>query len=372
MKKLLLIIFTSILSGTSVRAKTCQSLFSGAERIFKNLAVEYIKFRMDIAEVFVDVIIPGKQGSSEAMSDAFDQATKLQIDLYKSYGILAGQSNMTIGAVDLIVPLKKWTGDLYTERTFRILNSPYDKIVITIKKTGGRRGMKFRACAKYSNGSPYDDKSGQIDKDADGTERTITFTKNMVDKNISLHLVAEGGFITDKCDYLLTVEGSFDEGEMQEIYDEQHPGGQNKNPGKGKQKNNTPRTNTEPRVQAPVQLESQPAKQAQATVRNTQDSAGGSSNGQVSNKPAAQPNNRQKPGNRQPDKTKLDDLKNPFDSTRKVKQPPMENGNGNKGARKQNANRNQGSGANGNATENADTLQPAGNQRTKPRKGGRN
>lgn len=120
MKKLLLIVFTLILSGTSVRAQTCQSLFSGAERIFNNLAVEYIKFRMDIAEVFVDVIIPGEQGSSEAMSDAFDRATKMQIDLYKSYGILAGQSNMTIGAVDLIVPLKKWTGN-HTEQMGFIL-----------------------------------------------------------------------------------------------------------------------------------------------------------------------------------------------------------------------------------------------------------
>ena len=174
---------------------------------------------MDAAKVFVDVIIPGKQGSNKAMNDLIDDATNMQIDLYKSYGVIAGQSNATIGAVDLIVPLKKWTGDLYTERTFQIMQSPYDKIVITIKKTDGKRGVEFTACAKYSNGSPYDTKSGKIENgnETAGQVRTITFQRNMLDKNISLHLVAHGALPTDKCEYTLTVEGFFDENEMKEI-----------------------------------------------------------------------------------------------------------------------------------------------------------
>jgi hypothetical protein len=115
-----------------------------AQADFNNLSQDFIKFRMDAAKVFVDVIIPGKQGSNKAMNDLIDDATNMQIDLYKSYGVIAGQSNATIGAVDLIVPLKKWTGDLYTERTFQIMQSPYDKIVITIKKQTEKRGWSLR------------------------------------------------------------------------------------------------------------------------------------------------------------------------------------------------------------------------------------
>ncbi len=209
-------IFLPVISSAQ---PSCKSIFSGAERIFNNLSQDFIKFRMDAAQVFLDVIIPGKQGSNKAMNDLIDDATKMQIDLYKSYGVITGQSNATIGAVDLIVPLKKWTGDLYTERTFQIMQSPYDKIVITIKKTDGKRGVEFTACAKYSNGSPYDTKSGKIENgnETAGQVRTITFQRNMLDKNISLHLVAHGALPTDKCEYTLTVEGFFDENEMKEI-----------------------------------------------------------------------------------------------------------------------------------------------------------
>lgn len=326
MKRIFFLLFALLTFNTATRAQTCQSLFSGAERIFNNLSVEFIKFRMDIAQVFVEIIIPGKDNGGKAMDDAFDRATQMQIDLYKSYGILSGQSNMTIGAVDLIVPLKKWTGDLYTERTFRILNSPYDKIVIKIKKTGGKRGMKFKACAKYSNGSPYDDKSGSIDKDAEGTERTITFAKNMVDKNISLHLVAEGGFMTDKCDYTLSIEGYFDEGEMQKLYEENNKGGKDKGKQKDGNNNGQQKSPPQPAVkQGPaVQQSVKPGTVPEATTTEAvyQKIEMDNSQGRTSNPPAASTGNRK---NRPASQTRLDDLKNPFDSTRKVNQGPGRN-----------------------------------------------
>jgi hypothetical protein len=219
MKKIIITFSLFTIMLNSYAQPSCQSIFSGAANIFDNVAREYIKFRMEAAQVFIDVILPGKQGASSALDDLIESATKMQIDLYNAYGIISGQSNATVGAVNLIVPLKTWNGDLYTERTFQILNSPYDKVVIKITKTGGRRGVKFTACAKYSNGSPYDRKSGEIDNgnETDGQTRTLTFDRNMLDKNISLHLVAHGALPTDKCDYKLSVEGFFDDAEMNKI-----------------------------------------------------------------------------------------------------------------------------------------------------------
>ena len=204
-------------------------IFSGAERIFNNLAQDYIKFRMDAAEVFVRTIIPAGPGASQAMDDLFDKATQMQIDLYRSYGIISGQGNGHIGAIDLIIPLAAFTGDLYTERTFQVLQSPYDSIVITIKKTGGKRGMKIRACSKYSNGSIHDNSNSREIPDGEennGTERTIIFPKDMADKNISIHLVADGGGLgaANKCDYTLKIKGFFKASEMQKVYDENHRG----------------------------------------------------------------------------------------------------------------------------------------------------
>ena len=62
---------------------------------------------MDAAKVFVDVIIPGKQGSNKAMNDLIDDATNMQIDLYKSYGVIAGQSNTFLVTPSPFPPLYK-------------------------------------------------------------------------------------------------------------------------------------------------------------------------------------------------------------------------------------------------------------------------
>ncbi len=310
MKKVFLIFLSAVTFNAAVQAQSCKSLFSGAEPIFNKLAKEYIKFRMDAAKIIVPIVVPKLANAKEETDKLIDEATKMQIQLYNSYGIISGQSNMTIGAVDLIVPLKKWTGDLYTERTFTILNSPYDKIVITIKKTDGRRGVKFKACAKYSNGSPYDEKDGEIDKDANGTERTITFAKNMVDKNISLHLVASGSTPVNKCDYTLSIEGFFDNNEMQKIYDDNDLGNKNNNKGKGKQNQNG------------KQREMQKGGQ-QASANAIFDDTDGAE--KITAAPATAPssqnvrrqrNNGGAVNTQQVNNTKLDDLKNPFDSAR--------------------------------------------------------
>jgi hypothetical protein len=231
MKRKLLILSVALFAMTWGHAQTCQSLFANAEKIFNGLVQDYISFRMEAAEAFVNFIIPDKPKADQKLDELFDKATKLQIDLYKSFGVMTGESNQTIGAVNLIVPLKKWTGTLYTERTFVILQSPFDKVVIKVKKTDGKRGVKMKACAKYSNGSPYDDKSREIDNgnETAGVERTITFEKNMMDKTITLHLVAFGNLPTDKCEYLLTIEGHFDEEEMKKI-DEQNKKTKKENP----------------------------------------------------------------------------------------------------------------------------------------------
>lgn len=219
MKRKLLILSFVLFAMSEGHSQTCQSLFSNAEKIFNGVVQDYIAFRMEAAEVFVNFIIPDKPKSAEKMDELFDKATKLQLDLYKSFGVMTGESNQTVGAVNLIIPLKKWSGTLYTERTFTILQSPFDKVVIKVKKTDGKRGMKMKACSKYSNGSPHDDKSREIDSgnETAGVEKTITFEKGMMDKTITLHLVASGALPTDKCEYTLSIEGYFDEEEMKKI-----------------------------------------------------------------------------------------------------------------------------------------------------------
>jgi hypothetical protein len=219
MKKHFLILMMVLFTMNRGNAQSCQSLFSGAEKIFNNLVQDYIEFRMEAAQVFVDFIIPGKPGAEAELDKLFNKATKLQTDLYRSYGIITGESNATIGAINLVIPVKKWTGTCYTERTFLILNSPYDKVVIKVKKTDGKRGLKMAACAKYSNGSLYDKIEREIDngKETAGQERTFTFGKDMLNKNITLHLVASGALPTDKCGYTLSVETFFDENEMKDI-----------------------------------------------------------------------------------------------------------------------------------------------------------
>ena len=65
----------------------------------------------------------------------------------------------------------------------------------------------------------------------------------MVDKNISLHLVASGSTPVNKCDYTLSIEGFFDNDEMQKIYDDNDLG--NKNNNKGKQNQNDKQRQTQ-------------------------------------------------------------------------------------------------------------------------------
>jgi hypothetical protein len=225
MKKLFLISALALCAFQQSRAQSCQSLFSKAESIFNDLAQDYIEFRMEAAQVFVDYIIPGKDKKNSKLDELFDKATDMQVKLYRSYGIITGGTTAHIGGIELIVPVKKWEGACYTERQFTILSSPYDKVVIRIKKTDGKRGLKIAACSKHANGSPHDKKEREIEsgKETAGVERTITFEKDMLNKNITLHLVASGALPTDKCEYTLEVEGFFDEKEMEKIAKENKP-----------------------------------------------------------------------------------------------------------------------------------------------------
>jgi hypothetical protein len=194
---------------------SCQSVTSQLVKVAGDFLNEYQEFRKTASKVFVDTIIPGKTGSEKELDKLIDQAFDLQTNLLNSYSKLTGEGAGKIGARTLIIPTKKVTGDLVIERTFEVVPSPFDTVVITIEKTDGKAGADIAACAKYTNGSHYDKKERVLDKgkDAIGQTRKITF-ENMAEKLITIHLV-KNGFPTDTCNYSISIEGIFDKEEMQ-------------------------------------------------------------------------------------------------------------------------------------------------------------
>jgi hypothetical protein len=192
---------------------SCQSLTSQLVNVAGNFLDRYQDFRKEAAKVFVDVILPGK--NPKALDNLIDQAIDLQTDFFKAYGVVVGEGKGAFGARHQIIPTKNVTGDLVVERTFITAKSPFDKVIVEIKKTGGKAGADICVCAKYANGSIFNEKRKSIEKgeDSKGESARFVFT-DMFDKILTIHLVQEG-FVANTMDYNLSIEGEFNETEME-------------------------------------------------------------------------------------------------------------------------------------------------------------
>lgn len=195
---------------------SCQSVTSGLLKVAGDFLDKYQELRKEAAKIFVDTIIPGKTGSDKELDKLIDMAIDLQTDMFKAYGVVAGEGDGKIGPRYLIVPTKKVTGNLkLTERTFVVAPTIFDNVTVVIKKTDGKAGADIACCAKYVTGQIYDEKRRNFDKGKDsiGNDREFKFT-GMVDKILTIHLVHEG-FPTDSFEYTVSVEGSFDDENME-------------------------------------------------------------------------------------------------------------------------------------------------------------
>lgn len=196
---------------------SCQSLTSQFVKVIGGFVNDYQELRETAASIMVDTIIPGSPGAEEDLNRLIDQAIDLETKLLTSYGVVVGQGKGKIGPRYLIIPTKKVTGDLLTERTFAVAPSPFDKVTITVKKTGGKAGADIAACAKYADGEHYDEKSKSIPKGKDSKGDTVKFVfTNMAEKVLTIHLV-QTGFPTDTCNYCISMEGEFDHKEMENL-----------------------------------------------------------------------------------------------------------------------------------------------------------
>jgi len=223
MKKLVLILTLTVFTTSITQAQSCQSAFSGLQKVFNNMVEDYIDFRKTAAKAFVEIIIPGKDGAKTELKKLVDNMAQLQINAYQAQGIVAGQGRGKIGPRYLIAPTKKVTGKLVpggTERTFIISNNAYDKLFVTVTKTGGKAGAKIAVCTKYNNGSHHNEKRKEIPtgKNSDGTSRRLVFFGMGEDKYTSIHIV-KTGLLTDNFEYYVTVEGEFNEDKMKDEYE---------------------------------------------------------------------------------------------------------------------------------------------------------
>ena len=197
---------------------SCQSLTSQLIKVSGDFLNNYQDFRRDAAKVYVDTIIPGKPDSEKALDKLIDDAFELQNDLLNAYGKLTGEGSGKIGARDLLIPTKKVEGTLVlTERTFFIAPSPYDKVIVTIKKTDGKGGADICVCAKYTSGEQFNKKEKTIETGEETTGDEARFVlADMAEKITSIHLVHKG-FATNKFAYTVKVEGEFSKEAMEEL-----------------------------------------------------------------------------------------------------------------------------------------------------------
>lgn len=197
---------------------SCQSLTSQLIKVSGDFLQRYQDFRRDAAKVYVDSIIPGKSDSEKQLDKLIDDAFQLQTDLLNTYGKLTGEGSGKIGARDLLIPTKKVTGSLVlTERTFFIAPSPFDRVIVTIRKTDGKAGADICVCAKYTTGEQFNKKEKSIEKgkETEGDEARFVLA-DMAEKITSIHLVHKG-FPTDKFEYTVEVEGEFSKEKMEEL-----------------------------------------------------------------------------------------------------------------------------------------------------------
>lgn len=199
---------------------SCQSLTSQLIKVSGDFLNRYQDFRKEAAKVFVDVILPGD--NPKALDDLIEEAFDLQTDLLNSYGKVCGDSKWKLGAREIQVPTKKVTGSLIaTERTFIVAPSPFDKVIVTIKKTDGKAGAEICVCAKWPNGDKFNEKVKSIQKGKDSAGEEARFVLfDMVEKFTTIHLVHEG-FPTDKFEYTVEVEGEFNEEKMKELAEQE-------------------------------------------------------------------------------------------------------------------------------------------------------
>jgi hypothetical protein len=197
---------------------SCQSLTSQLIKVSGDFLKKYQDFRADAAKVFVNTIIPGKEGSGKELDKLIDAAFQLQTDLMNAYDKVSGEGSWKIGARHILIPTKKVTGSLIaTERTFIIPESPFDKVIVTIKKTDGKAGADIAVCAKYSSGEDFNKKEKSIEKGDDTIGEEARFVLADMDGKITtIHLV-HTGLLTNKFAYTVEVEGEFNEAEMEKI-----------------------------------------------------------------------------------------------------------------------------------------------------------
>jgi hypothetical protein len=197
---------------------SCQSVTSKLIKVAGDFLDQYQEFRKQAAKVYVDTIIPGKSGAEKELVKLIDAAFDLQTDLLKSYGKISNDSSWEIGARELLIPTKKATGTLIaTERTFTVAPSPFDKVIVTIKKTDGKAGAEIAVCAKYASGEQFNKKEKEIEKGNDSVGQEARFVlSDMAEKFTTIHLVHKG-FPTDKFSYTVEIEGEFVEDEMKDL-----------------------------------------------------------------------------------------------------------------------------------------------------------
>ena len=195
----------------------CSGITSGLVKVVGEFVDDYQEFRKDAADIFVSTIIPGKPDAEKKLNQLVDDAIDLQTKLFKSYGVVAGESKGKIGPRCLTIPTKKVTGSLKMEREFVTALCPFDKVKITIKKTDGKAGADIAACVKYSNGHDFNKKDRSIEKGKDsiGVSKTIEFD-DMADKILTIRL-KQTGFVTDVCHYSVSIDGEFSEKTLESL-----------------------------------------------------------------------------------------------------------------------------------------------------------
>jgi hypothetical protein len=196
---------------------SCQSLTSQFLKVVGDFVNDYQALRKTAAKIVGASVIPGKPGPEKELNQLIDQAIDLETKLLQAYGVAVGEGRGKIGPRHLIIPTKKVTGNLLTERTFIVTPSIFDRVTIIIRKTGGKAGADIVACAKYANGSHFDEKNRAIDKGKESEGSSVKFVfSGMAEKILTLHLV-KTGFPTDKFNYSVSIEGEFDEDEVRKL-----------------------------------------------------------------------------------------------------------------------------------------------------------
>jgi|ADGO01.1.fsa_nt_gi hypothetical protein len=70
---------------------SCQSVTSGLLKVAGNFLGKYQDLRKEAAKVFAESIIPGEPGYEKKLDKLIDKVVDLQTDLFKAYGVVAGE-----------------------------------------------------------------------------------------------------------------------------------------------------------------------------------------------------------------------------------------------------------------------------------------